>query len=149
MITPDFSRGRKVTKYYIKILIFILISLRYEYCTQIRVVRYKIQTVIKSRCLSKSKQLLHIICNCFHQHQMSFKYYQTRSSSSCGGLEALWALLEAFGPPPQQQHPKVCYKISRVPTMKIGHFQIKTLCYKNCGNKNFLFESCYAGYLES
>lgn len=42
MITPDFSRGRKVTKYYIKILIFILISLRYEYCTQIRVVRYKI-----------------------------------------------------------------------------------------------------------
>ena len=98
MITPDFSRGRKVTNHYIKILIFILISLRYEYCTQIRVVRYKIQTVIKSWCLSKSKQLLHIICNCFHQHQMSFKYYQTRSSSSCGGLEALWALKWAFSP---------------------------------------------------
>jgi len=31
---------------------------------------------------------------------------------------------------------------------KIGHFQIKTLCYESCWNQNFVCESCWPGSIE-
>ena len=35
-----------------------------------------------------------------------------------------------------------------MPTTKIGHFQIKTLCYESSWNQNFVCKSCWPGSIE-